>query len=172
MTTLLSYRGRFAGCIGGVLIAGLVAGCDENAPSETATTAGSAPKLASGEIGDSGVARKQAQLRFTVEPIGYLFTDGRHRFTQNRRYTESGGVGVTLTKGRVCVDQGQECVEADVTYRINAGEELMQPNYYVATQNVPDRAMIQYWGTDDNGNPISVRTELELVVPTQSLNAN
>ena len=160
-------RSARAGWIGALLIAVLAAGCDE-APSEQAAEDNTPQHtIASGAIGGA-TATKQADLRFKIEPIGYLFTDGRHRFTQNRRFTEMAGVGVTLTRGRVCVDQGQECVEANVTYRINAGKELLQPNHYIATLNVPDRAMVQYWGSDDNGNPITVRTELDLILPTQA----
>ena len=148
----------------------LVAACDDPLPEETAPGAGR-PALSSGATGGT-TATKQASLEFAVESVGYLFTDGRHRFTQNRRFTETAGVGVTLTRGRVCVDQGQECVEANVTYRIDAGKELLQPNHFVATLNVPDRALVQYWGTDDNGHPVSVRTELDLILPTQAAPAD
>jgi len=153
------------------MIAVFLAGCDDGSPEQAVEQTTPTPEITSGATGAAAVT-KRADLRFKVEPIGYLFTDGRHRFTQNRRFTEISGVGVTLTRGRVCVNQGQECVEANVTYRINAGKELVQPNHYVATETVPDRAMVQYWGTDDNGNPVSVRTELDLILPTQAINPN
>ena len=152
------------------MIAALTAACDDGPSNETSESAPQ-PTLASGTTGTT-TDTKQASLSFSIEPIGYLFTEGRHRFTQNRRFTETAGVGVTLTRGRVCVDQGQECVEADVTYRINAGKELIQPNHYIATLNLPDRALVQYWGTDDNGHPVSIRSEMDLVLPSQGTNPN
>ncbi len=171
MIPITAPPGTLAKWIGGLALATVLAGCDDGAPEPAAQEADPAPALSSGATG-GGAASKQAELRIKIEPVGYLFTDGRHRFTQNRRFTESAGVGVTLTRGRVCVDQGQECVEANVTYRINAGKELLQPNHYIATLNVPDRAMVQYWGSDDNGNPVTVRTEMDLILPAQGLNPN
>ena len=146
------------------------AGCDDGPAGESAEPSAT-PALSSGATGGS-TATNKAALQFTVEPIGYLFTDGRHRFTQNRRFLESAGVGVTLTRGKVCVDDGQECVEADVTYRIDAGKELVQPNHYVATLKVPDRAVLQYWGTDDNGHPVTLEAELDLILPSQAVPAD
>lgn len=122
------------------------------------------------QSGPAVVASSQtAALTLSVEPVGYLFTEGRHRFTQQRRFTESNGVGVTLNKGQVCVANGSECVEATVAYRINANDELVQVNHYVATKQLPDRATLHYWGIDDNGQRIEIHYELDLVLPTQGV---
>lgn len=153
----------------GFLAAVALTGCDD-APNEgQATTGEQKQELTPGASADSLKAKKQAQLQLNILPQGYLFIEGRHRFTQTRVFTESAGVGVTITNGKVCVSQGKECVEADVAYRIDSGKELMLQQHYVATETLPDVATIEYWGVDDNGNEVSVKSSLPLELPKQEV---
>lgn len=153
----------------GLLAAGLLAGCDDSSQQQDTSTTGQAPELSAGASAESVKAQKKAQLEMSVEQHGYLFIEGRHRFTQTRIFTESAGVGVTLTNGKVCVSFGKECVEADVAYRVDSGQELSLQQHYVATETLPDKAVIEYWGVDDNGNPVSVKTEIQLEIPKQDV---
>lgn len=151
----------------GFLSALLVTGCDDPAEEQNAAQPAQTDERSPGASPQSLRAEQQAQLTMEVKPQGYLFIEGRHRFTQTRVFTETAGVGVTLTKGRVCVSQGKECVEAEVAYRVDAGKELALQRHYVATEALPDRAVIEYTGIDDNGNTVAVKSELELVIPEQ-----
>ncbi len=159
--------------LGLTLMTGLTA-CNEG---ETATTPETEMMLAAEESGEelqlaSGDAvtddeRPSAFVTMDIEPVGYLFTEGRHRFTQTRTFTEHSGIGVTLVKGRICVRGGEECVEGQISRRIDAGTELVLQNHYIATPVVPTQASVQYWGVDDNGNSFEVSEELTLALPAQ-----
>lgn len=110
---------------------------------------------------------EKTSLEMTIQPLGYLFKDGRHRFTHHRVFVENAGIGVTLTKGTVCVDHGKECVSGRIEYRIDANSVKSRRDQYVATRFIPDVASIEYEGVDDNGNPVVVRAEMELDIPEQ-----
>ncbi|RVU35065.1 hypothetical protein EOI86_19760 [Hwanghaeella grinnelliae] len=169
MTGFRISKGLVAAIAAGFLSIVALAGCDD-APNEPESTAAQkTPELSPGASAESLKAKKQAQLALEIEPHGYLFIEGRHRFTQTRHFTESAGVGVTLTRGKVCVSSGKECVEAEVTYRVDAGKKLSLQQHYVATEALPDDAVVEYWGVDDNGNPVSVKTDIHLEIPKQDI---
>lgn len=151
----------FVGAILTVIAALALAGCEDESAQQPELQLQSGPAVVT--------PSQKANLSLAIEPVGYLFTEGRHRFTQRRRFTESNGVGVTLNKGQVCVARGSECVEATVAYRINANDELIQVNHYVATKQLPDRATLHYWGIDDNGQRIEIHYELDLELPSQAV---
>lgn len=168
MTATRKFKGRTALIAAGFLAATALVGCDETS-NESQATEEAKPELTPGASAESVKAKKKAQLELAVDPQGYLFIEGRHRFTQTRIFTETGGVGVTITKGKVCVSNGKECVEAEVAYRIDSGKELALQKHYVATETLPDDAKIEYWGVDDNGNAVSVSTDLHLELPKQEV---
>lgn len=150
----------------GLLSVALLVGCDDSSNEQDAATE-QTEERAPGASAQSVKAEKKAQLSLSIEPQGYLFIEGRHRFTQTRVFTETAGVGVTMTSGKVCVSYGKECVEAEVAYRVNAGKTLALQKHYVATETLPDEAVIEYQGVDDNGNPVSVTTDIQLEIPKQ-----
>ena len=167
MTGFFSFKGPVALIAAAFLFVLPLGGCDDASNEQNGTANQAAPELSPGASADSAQAKKKAQLVMDVEQHGYLFIEGRHRFTQTRHFTESAGVGVTLTKGKVCVSFGKECVEAEVAYRVDAGQKLSLQKHYVATEALPDEAVIQYWGIDDNGGPVSVTSKIELELPKQ-----
>ena len=148
----------------GLLSIALLAGCDDSSTEQDGGTK-QTEERAPGASAQSVKAEKKAQLSLNVEPQGYLFIEGRHRFTQTRVFTETAGVGVTLTSGKVCVSFGKECVEAEVAYRVDAGQKLALQKHYVATETLPDEAVIEYKGIDDNGNQVLVTTDMQLEIP-------
>ncbi|MBL4721594.1 MAG: hypothetical protein JKY20_10745 [Alphaproteobacteria bacterium] len=121
------------------IVAIVLGGCDEDA----------AP--------DAKPLADKAVMTMDLVNIQYSFKNGRHTYGHIRRFAESAGLGVTLIKGRVCVHNGEECAESLVTYRIEAGAVLDQPNHYVATKLAADVITIEYSGKDDNGNPVVMR---------------
>ncbi len=110
---------------------------------------------------------EKASLTMTIQPLGYVFKDDRHRFMHHRIFIENAGVGVTLTSGTVCVDHGNECVSGMIEYRIDPNSAKSRRDQYVATKTLPDVASVEYKGTDDNGNPVVVRAEIPLDNPEQ-----
>jgi len=121
-----------------VSLAGLIflAGCDEAPP-----------------------PRATGKAKLTLEIVGlrHEFRDGRHRYGHLRRFIETGGVGVRITRGKVCVRQGKECADALVDYRVEAGKTLEQPNHYVATPDARDVITLEYWAEDDAGNKLTLK---------------
>jgi len=97
-------------------------------------------------------AAEKAQLRLELAGFTYEFTDGRHRYNHRRLFTETAGTGVTVTRGKVCVMNGDECADALVNYRIEALQTLEQKDHYIATPLEKDRITLQYWAEDDAGN--------------------
>lgn len=97
-----------------------------------------------------------AKLAFELSGLRHELVDGRHIYFHNRSYSESVGTGVTLQAGKVCVELGKACLSARVSYRINGGKSLVQPNHHVATRLERDTITIEYWGKDDAGNDVRV----------------
>ena len=109
------------------------------------------------QIGDG-----PAKLRLELADLRHEFVEGRHRYYHLRRYVESGGTGVTLEAGKVCVEQGKACLSARVVYRIDGASKLEQPNHHVATRLDKDDITIEYWGKDDAGNDVRVERRLHV----------
>jgi|TARA_B100000530_G_scaffold7248_1_gene6030 hypothetical protein len=108
------------------------------------------------------IEREPAQLQLKLTDLRYEHVDGRHTYFHKRHFTESIGNGVTLTKGKVCVERGKTCVSARVRYRIDGGKKLEQPGHHVATRLISDTITIEYWGKDDTGNNVRVIQELKV----------
>jgi hypothetical protein len=124
-------------CAAGLM---LLAACDEDKPK--------AEKKGSGN---------RAEIALTLTDFRYAFENDRHTFFHSRNYVESGNVGVTFNRGKVCVEGGKICVESAVQYRIEPGATLTQPDHKVATKLEKDEITIEYWGSADNGEPVYVR---------------
>ncbi|MEQ8602401.1 MAG: hypothetical protein RIB45_03710 [Marivibrio sp.] len=106
-------------------------------------------------------------LSLVVEDFSYEVVDGRHRYNHTRRFRETGGVPVTIYRGKVCVDDGAECVDACVSYRVPAGTTFVQADHHVATKRESDRITLRYWARDDAGNLF----ELDRVIETDGRTA-
>lgn len=110
----------------------------------------------------------KAAISLTLTDFSYAFRNGRHTYTHQRVFRETGGVGVTIVRGKVCVRDGAECSDALVNYRIEASQSLVQPRHFVATPNAKDRITLHYWAEDDAGNKFefgkSLRTDGETVI--------
>ena len=84
-----------------------------------------------------------------------------YNYYHTRTFTETNGVGVTLTSGRLCYQTDTSgCKTASVNYRINANGELIRNNEYFSTYYSTERFTLTYWGVDDNGNPVSVSNSM------------
>ena len=103
-----------------------------------------------------------AKVAFELAELRHEVVDGRHTNFHSRRSSESIGTGVTFQVGKICVELGKACLSARVSYRINGGESLVQPNHHVATRLERDTITIEYWGKDDAGNDVRVSKTLNV----------
>ncbi|MCR9221276.1 MAG: hypothetical protein NXI21_13715 [Alphaproteobacteria bacterium] len=97
-------------------------------------------------------ADDEADLALSIDSFSHAVVDDRNRYPHVRRFAETAGVPITIYRGKVCVDEGQECVDACVTYRIEGGTTLVQADHHVATRRDADRITLRYWARDDGGN--------------------
>lgn len=116
--------------------------CLQNIPAPTMTGAG------------------PARLSLNFENFRYSFEDDRHRYSHDRRFRESAGVGLFIYRGKVCVENATVCADACVRYRVDAGSSLTQNGHHVATPSQADRITLQYWARDDAGNLMTFTEEL------------
>lgn len=101
-----------------------------------------------------------ARLGLNLEDFSYSFEEGRHRYTHNRRFKESTGIGLYIYRGKVCVNDATECADACVRYRVEPGGSLTQRGHHFATPVDPDRITLQYWARDDAGNSFTILQEV------------
>ena len=106
-------------------------------------------------------AGSRTELALNISDFRFAIERGRNTYYHNRNYAESGGMGATLTRGKVCVENGKICVESAVQYRVEAGKTFTQPDHKVATTLDKDRITIEYWGSADNGEPVHIRRILK-----------
>lgn len=99
----------------------------------------------------------RAELALKLSDFRFVVERERNTYYHKRTYVESGGMGATLTRGKVCVENGKICVESGVQYHVEPGKALTQPNHKVATTLQEDSITVEYWGTADNGEPIHIR---------------
>lgn len=113
-------------------------------------------------------ADRKAAISLTLTDFSYALRKGRHTYTHRRVFRETGGVGVTIVRGKVCVGNGAECSDALVNYRIEASQSLVQKRHFVATPKAKDRITLHYCAKDDAGNEFefekSLRTDGETVI--------
>lgn len=149
-----------------VALLAALAGCDdvdENAEPDAAADTGTSEisTACMRDLPDPTVTTgAAARLTLTMENFRYSFEDDRNRFTHDRRFKESSGIGVYIFRGKVCVEDAGVCADACVRYRIEPGGSLTQRGHHVATPIDPDRITIQYWGRDDAGNLLTIQKEL------------
>ncbi|MFK7866168.1 MAG: hypothetical protein AB8B77_01855 [Alphaproteobacteria bacterium] len=80
------------------------------------------------------------------------FSNNRYNYRHERKFREIGGVGGFFYRGRVCVENGTECVDACVRLRVDAGSTLEQKSHHFSTALKQDKVSVEYWFRDDNGN--------------------
>ena len=93
--------------------------------------------------------------------IRHEMVEGRHRYVHRRVFTESAGVASTIRRGKVCVQNGTECVDALTNYALPAMGTFIQPNSHFATPLEKDRVTLQYWIADANGHELQVMVTVD-----------
>jgi len=101
-----------------------------------------------------------AQLSLVLEDFRYSFEEDRHRYSHNRSFRESAGIGLFIYRGRICVEDAAVCADACVRYRVEPGGSLTQRGHHIATPVDPDRITLEYWARDDAGHRFKVEHEV------------
>ncbi len=99
--------------------------------------------------------KAKGSIALSLDNFSYSFTEDRHRYSHNRRFKETGGVGLYIYRGRICVADGKDCADACVRYRVEPGGSLLQTDHHVATDQDPDHITLEYWARDDAGNKLT-----------------
>ena len=63
---------------------------------------------------------------------------------------------MTLTSAQLCYLDGSCKDKGVVNYRIEGDDKLILTDKFFTTAYESDKFILTYWGTDDNGNPVSV----------------
>jgi len=106
-------------------------------------------------------AGPSAAASLDLTDFRHEMVDGRHRYVHQRRFSEAAGVAATITRGKVCVQNGTECVDALTKYALPANGEFVQPNSHFATPLAQDRVTLEYWLTDANGHELTLKRVVE-----------
>jgi hypothetical protein len=103
---------------------------------------------------------EEASLSLGFSDVSYIFEYEEHTYYYTRTFTETNGVGVTLTQGQVCSTQGGCDPQVPLNYFINGNGQLIHTNKWFATPYSPNIFTLTYWGTDDNGNPVTLSNSM------------
>jgi len=106
--------------------------------------------------GAVGTKNCVASLSLDFSNINYQWIAPNHYFYHTRTFTESNGVGVTLTEFESCFQSGG-CSSISVNRRIEPNGQLLLNGQSVYTSFASEQFTLTYTGTDDNGNPISIQ---------------
>lgn len=124
---------------------------------------GAAVMLSLGSIaGDAAAGSKQAAtvsvsiINMRVSKLG-----NTRQFLHDRVFTETAGVGVTLTEGTVCVSAGA-CNGKAINYRIEPNTSLHLTNHVVIPVGADETFDFTYVGTDDNDHPVSLKFRIKV----------
>jgi len=103
-----------------------------------------------------------AALSLRFSGTVHTLSGSTHYYYHTRTFTETNGVGLTLTQGQLCYDKPAYHCDAQgaVNYRINAGSNLIHTNKEFHTPYIPDKFTLKYWGTDDNGNAVYIEQKM------------
>ena len=96
-----------------------------------------------------------SNLNLGFSNVRYQWNAPYHYYYHDRTFTETGGVGVTLTWGELC-SSISGCNSATVNYRIEANSQLVLNNQNFHTSFASETFTLTYTGVDDNGNSVSV----------------
>lgn len=102
-------------------------------------------------------AGPSAVVALELSDFRHEMVDGRHRYTHQRRFVESAGVAATIKRGKICVQNGTECVDALTNYALPANGEFVQPSSHFATPLPQDRITLEYWLADANGHELNLK---------------
>lgn len=103
----------------------------------------------------SCVGDDMASVELTFSDVNAVFNSGYWYYYHTRTFSETNGVGVTFTSGQACYSFRNDCDSASVNYRVEANGQYSWSSYFYSSY-VPSTFTMTYYGTDDNGNSVTV----------------
>ena len=100
-------------------------------------------------------ASKVGKVSLGFSNVRYDWSAPYHYYYHDRTFVESGGVGVTLTSGKLC-SQVSGCKSYTINYKIKANSQLVLNNQNFYTEADSETFTLIYNGIDDNGKSVSV----------------
>lgn len=104
----------------------------------------------------------KANLTLEISNISFDVKDGRQVFNHTRTFIEKNGVDLKITRGKICVESKNTCVDAFLEYEVDGDGKLVQPNHHVATRQGQDIITFEYWATDENGYEHQISQTMEV----------
>ena len=101
---------------------------------------------------EEGTAERVGQLELRLFDFTYVFDGTSHHYLHKRKFDEVGGIGMTVMRAKVCVDEGRQCVSGLTAYRVEGNGTLLQSNHRISTERDHDVFTVEYWSLDDFGN--------------------
>ncbi len=88
-------------------------------------------------------------------------TGNQFHYTHIRTFTETGGIGVTLTEGQICYLNGNCDAKGEINYVISKNDNLVQTEREFSTIETSDKFTLKYWGVEEDGStPVYVEQNL------------
>lgn len=111
----------------------------------------------------------KASLSLEFSNVTYQNISGMHTYYHTRTFTETNGVGVTLTSGQGCYQSTGTCdPSVAVNYRIEGSNNLIHTGKKSRTPSASDKFTLKYWGTDDNGNDVYIEQVMTVAGATHN----
>lgn len=98
---------------------------------------------------------KTAQISVELRNMRVVKTGEVYRFTHDRAFVETAGVGATLTQGQVCFLSGL-CTGKPIEYRLEPNGEYVIKDAVLEPLGAEEQFAFTYQGEDDNGRAVNV----------------
>lgn len=99
-----------------------------------------------------------ANLSLTLNAIDPHLDLDKIKINHTRLFHETAWVGLSIYRGKICVENGKNCLDSCLDYRIEAGGILEQKNHSVTVKSNGEKVTMQYWYVDDGNNLGTVET--------------
>ena len=98
---------------------------------------------------------KTAQISVELRNMRVVKTGEVYRFTHDRAFIETAGVGATLTQGQVCFLSGL-CTGKPIEYRLEPNGEYVIKDAVLEPLGAEEQFAFTYQGEDDNGRAVNL----------------
>ena len=145
-------KGFYVGCL--LLLNGLMlSACEEEAPPPSTASILEATDcrrfLHPVEHYDES---KQALVNVSFANFQSETIDNVHHYLHHRYFNITNGIGGNIYRGKVCIDQQDECVDSCINYRVDPWQKVEQTEHRISVDKPLDLVLVEYWFRDDFGN--------------------
>ena len=109
---------------------------------------------------DSPAPKDRAEITLTFADFHHHIKNGRHFFTHQRIFHAKNTIRSTIKRGRLCVENGQNCLDMPLNYAIPANGKFIQTGHYFSTPLATDRITFTYWLEDQHKNQLKLEKQV------------